>query len=288
MHLGTVKTYYRLTKPGIIYGNSLSVLAGFFLASAGHVNFYLLLVTLLGVAFVMASACVTNNIVDVNIDRAMDRTKNRALVTGQISKNRAIIFATILGTIGFLALAKYTNLLTVLVGAVGYLGYVVLYGIGKRKTVHSTLIGTISGAMPPVAGYLAVTGSFDIAALLLFFILVFWQMPHFYAIAIFRKTDYARAKIPLLTVVKGNHQAKIQMVIYITLFIAATSLMTAFGYTGYTYLATIVALAGYWLAIAIKGLTIKNDIVIARQIFKLSLVVLLVFCLLVSFGKILP
>ena len=198
-----IKTYYLLTKPGIIYGNSINTAGGFLLAAKGVIDPLLFLAALIGTAFVIGSACVFNNYIDREIDEKMARTKKRALVTGDIPVKNALIFGTLLGILGFLILFSYTNLLTGVIGVIGVVMYVVVYGYFKRRTVHGTLIGSISGAIPPVAGYTAVTNLIDTGAILLFLILVFWQMPHFYAIAVYRIEDYKKAGIPVLSVVKG-------------------------------------------------------------------------------------
>ena len=138
---------------------------------------------LIGISLVMASACVVNNVIDVDIDAKMARTDHRALVTGAIKKNIAIIYGVILGVLGFAALIYWTNWLVVVIGLVGFVDYTVLYGYFKRKSIHGTIVGSISGATPPIAGFCAVTGTFGLEALILFLILVIWQMPHFYAIS---------------------------------------------------------------------------------------------------------
>ncbi|MDE2589744.1 MAG: heme o synthase, partial [Patescibacteria group bacterium] len=198
-----IKTYYLLTKPGIIYGNTITTVAGFLLASQGKIYFGLFMATLFGVSFVIASACVINNYLDRKIDKKMARTQKRALVTHAISPSHALVFATILGILGFLDLVVFTNGITFMIGLIGYIDYIVLYGLSKRKSIYGTLVGSISGATPIAAGYTAVTNRFDIAALLLFLIMVFWQMPHFYAIAIYRLKDYVAAGIPVLPAKKS-------------------------------------------------------------------------------------
>jgi len=284
----TIRAYYHLTKPGIIYGNTLAALAGFLLASKGHINFWLLLATLIGIALVVASACVFNNYIDRDIDSKMSRTKKRALATGEISGRSALTYATLLGITGFSVLITYTNYLTAFIGFVGFFAYIVLYGIGKRKTVHGTLIGTISGATPPVAGYCAVTNHFDAAALVLFLILVFWQMPHFYAIAIYRLKDYKAASIPVLPAVKGIHITKVSILLYIVGFIVAAVTLTLLGYTGYVY-AAIIGLVGLaWIRLGLKEFKAADNTVWARKMFMFSLIVLLTFSTTVSLEAWLP
>jgi protoheme IX farnesyltransferase len=272
--LGMMKTYYYLTKPGIIMGNLVTTAGGFFLASKGVVDGWLLLTTLSGLALVIASACVVNNYTDQDIDRQMERTRNRALVTGLISGKQALFFAAILGFSGFLTLASGCNFLTAVIALVGFLIYVLLYAVMKLSSVHGTLVGSLAGAVPPVVGYCAVSNRFDLAAFLLFMILVFWQMPHFFAIALYRFQDYFAASIPLLPVKKGFYQTKIQMHVYIIAFCAATLSLTYFGYTGYLYFGVALILNLAWLILCLKGLKATDDIVWARSMFRFSLVVI--------------
>jgi protoheme IX farnesyltransferase len=283
-----IKSYYRLTKPGIIYGNAIAAIAGFLLASKGHFNIVLFLAALVGLSLVIASGCVINNYIDRSIDDKMLRTKKRALVTKTIPEKNALIFAAILGLLGFFILFQFTNLLTTFVAFVGYFFYVVMYSIWKRKSIHGTIIGSVSGAVPPVVGYCAVTNHFDVAALLLFLILVFWQMPHFYAIAIFRMKDYAAARIPVLPVKKGIQHTKVQIMLYIVAFIIAAALLTVYHYTGYSYLVVVLILGFAWLWRGFKGYTTGDAIKWAREMFFFSLVVLLVWSAIVSIAPLLP
>lgn len=258
------------------------------LASKAHIRLGLLLATLLGTSLVIASACVFNNYIDRDIDKHMARTKKRALVTGLIPGPIALTYATVLGLLGFLILSIYTNWLTVALGFVGIFSYVVLYGIGKRRSVHGTLVGSISGAMPPVAGYTAVTNRFDSGALLLFLILVFWQMPHFYAIAMRRYNDYAAAKLPVLPVKKGMKTTKVQILFYILAFSVAAGLLTVLGYTGYVYLIVMAGLGLYWLWLGLKGFKASDNTAWAKKMFLFSLIVILGFSIMVSVGSRLP
>ncbi len=283
-----IREYYSLTKPGIVYGNLLTAAAGFLLAAHWHVRIGLLLATLAGTTLIIASACVFNNYIDRGIDRRMSRTKKRALVRGLISPRRAIIYATVLGVAGFLALALWVNWLVFGIGAVAFFDYVVLYGLAKRYSVHSTLVGSISGAAPVVAGCCAVTGRFDVGALLLFLILVLWQMPHFYAIAMYRFDDYEAAGLPVLTVKHGMKNAKLQIRLYIVAFIAASALLTVFGYIGFVYLVVMLGLGAAWLWLAVGGPRSVDNARWARQIFRFSLIVILGLSLMLSTSSLLP
>lgn len=282
-----LKSYYALTKPGIIRGNAITAIGGFFFASRGMPDLGLLMAMLVGLSLIIASSCVINNYTDRQIDKRMSRTKSRALVSGKISGRNALMYAAILGIAGILILGFFTNLLTLIIAIFGMFAYVVLYGIGKRRTVHGTLIGSISGSIPPVVGYTAVTNQFDVTALLLFTILVFWQMPHFYAIAIYRMKDYAAAAIPVLPIVKGMKVTKIQIAIYIVGFIAATQTLTLFGGASYAYAATMLLAGSVWLWLALKGFRAQDDIRWARSVFGFSLIVIIIFSITISLDTLL-
>ena len=266
----------------------MTALAGFLLASKGQVIFRTLLATLAGTALIIASACVFNNYLDREIDKKMDRTKKRALVTGEISVTSALIYACILGTLGFWLLAAFTNALTVFIGVVGIFSYVVLYGYFKRTSVHGTLVGSISGSTSLVAGYCAVTNRFDLLALLLFLVMAAWQMPHFYAIGIYRLKDYKEAGLPILPAKKGVAATKRQILFYIVVFAVAACSLTVFDYAGYTYLGVMLVVSVLWLGIAAKGSTAKDDIKWGKQIFGFSLLALLLFSLMISIAHYLP
>ena len=276
------RTYYRLTKPGIIRGNAVPAIAGFLLASKGNVRYSLLIETLIGISLVIASACVYNNYLDREIDKKMSRTKNRALVLGTVSHRSALVYATALGILGFVTLGFYTNAATVLVGIVGIIFYVIVYGVAKRKSVHGTLVGSISGAMPPVAGYLAVTGHFDVVALTLFLILAFWQMPHFYAIAIYRLKDYRAAGLPVLPVKKGLATTKRDILLYVVAFGAAAIALSFIGHTGPLYFIVAVMLTFFWLLAGLRGFRTENTDRWARKMFGISLLVLSVLCVFIA------
>jgi protoheme IX farnesyltransferase len=283
-----IKAYYRLTKPGIVYGNALTAAAGFLLASSGQIDISLLLAMLAGLSLVIASACVFNNFIDRNIDQKMSRTKNRALVSGQIAGSNALSFGSILLITGSVVLGLFTNWLSLGIALAAVFAYVVLYGIGKRRTVHGTLIGTIPGAAPPVIGYTAVTGRLDGGALLLFLILVFWQMPHFYAIAMYRLKDYQAAKLPVLPAVKGMRRTKLEILAYTAGFVLMVVLLSVFGYTGYVFAVIMAALGLYWLQRGLRGFSAKDDVRWGRQMFGFSLIVLLSLSIMLSVGSLLP
>ena len=275
--------YYLIMKPGIIFGNLVTLIAGFLLASKGNFDIQLFLSTLVGLSLVMASACVFNNYIDRPLDEKMERTKNRPLVTGSISNRNALCFAGILGLAGIGVLSMATNPLTVGIAFFGFLVYVILYSVWKSKTIYGTAIGSIAGAVPPVVGYCAVSGQFDLGALIFFTMLVFWQMPHFFSIAIYRLDDYTKAGIPVLPAVKGLHQTKVRMLYYILAFIVTASALTFFHYTGSIYLAAVLILGTCWLLLCFAGFKSQNEDLWAKQMFRFSLVLITILSFIIPF-----
>lgn len=286
--IDTLRRYYLLTKPGIIRGNLITAAGGFFLASRGNVNWITLLALLSGTAAIIAAGCVVNNVIDRNIDKKMKRTKNRSLVVGKTSVQSALLYALSLLIAGIAILAIQTNLLTVMVGVTGFIFYVVFYSIWKRRSPIGTLVGSVSGAVPPVAGYTSVTGQLDSAAIILFLILTFWQMPHFYAIALYRSKEYAAANIPVLPLVNGIKATKLQMIAYIVAFIIALASLYAFGHAGVTYVMVMVATGIAWLYFALRGLHVLNTDAWARKVFRYSLLTITLFSLMISIDSFTP
>ena len=267
-------SYFSLTKPGIIFGNLITTIGGFYLVRP-HASFYLLLFTLLGISLVIASGCVFNNYIDRDIDPLMERTKNRATALGLISTTKLLLFGTLLGLLGFSVLFFFTNMLVTFIAFLGFFFYSIAYSLYfKRFSIYGTAIGSISGAVPPVVGYCAASHSFNIGAVIVFFMLVFWQMPHSYAIAIYRLKDYMSANIPVLPVKKSMRYTKISMLVYVIIFSAISMLPTYFGYTGNYYLTAAVVLSLYWIYLTAKGLKSNNDVLWARKVFSFSIILI--------------
>lgn len=275
-----LREYYFLTKPGIIYGNAIAAAAGFFIASQKHIDVFLLVAMLFGISLIVASACVFNNYIDRDIDAKMERTKDRALVNGTISLTSALAYGSILGVLGSIALL-YTNNLTLGVALFGLFMYVVVYSLWcKRNTLHATVIGAISGAIPPVVGYTAVSNSLDLGALILFFILFTWQMPHALAIAIRRYDDYLAAKIPVMPITIGIPAAKAQMLSYVFAFFISIVALSFAGYVGQVFMIGMITLSALWLILCIQGYWHKDQSGWAKRVFMFSLILLLAFLLL--------
>ena len=288
-----MREYYQLAKPGIVYGNLLTTIAAFFLASRWHfVSFAgfleLFLATTLGISFVIGSACVFNNYLDRDIDSRMQRTQKRALVTGVISIRNALIYGTILGVIGVEILYWYTNALTAAIAATGFIFYVLIYGAAKRASYWGALVGSIPGAIPIVVGYTSVMNQLDSTALVLFLILVCWQMPHFYAIATYRLQEYVLADIPVLPAKKGMRTTKIHILLFVVGYVFATIALAEVTHLGWVYLISSFVFGGVWFVQAFRGFVAKDDAKWARKLFLLSLIVLLAFCVSITIGTLLP
>ncbi|MDP4488418.1 heme o synthase [Pseudoalteromonas piscicida] len=269
-----LRRYFQVTKPGIIMGNLISVAGGFLLASRGEVDWLLFSLTLLGLSLVVASGCVVNNVIDRDIDAAMARTKTRVTVTGEISSVAALSHSLVLGLSGFGLLAYFTNWIALSFAAFGFFIYVGVYSLYmKRNSVYGTVVGSLSGAVPPVVGYCAVSGMFDSGAAILLLMFCLWQMPHSYAIAIFRFEDYRVANIPVLPVAQGVEKAKHHIVLYIAIYALVVMLLPLSGYTGIAFMAVACTTSFWWLLMALKGY--QRDLDLhgwARQVFAFSIV----------------
>jgi protoheme IX farnesyltransferase len=283
------RSYLQLVKPGITFSNTISGIAGFFLAASFNAfSLPAFIGAIGGIAFIIASACVMNNVLDRDIDKRMKRTAKRDVASGVISITKALIFGAVLGLIGFGLIILLTNTVTFFLGVIAYVWYIAVYGIAKRTTALSTLIGGVAGALPPVAGYTALTGSIDAGAVVLFLVLFIWQMPHFYAIAMFRRDDYASAKLPVWSVKYGMKSTKLQILIFTFLFAITSVMLTVFGYTGIVYAVGVLVLSIYWLYKGVSLYKKIEDVKWARTMFGVSLLVLLATCLLIAVGGYLP
>ncbi|QAY60446.1 protoheme IX farnesyltransferase [Microbacterium protaetiae] len=288
--LSTITRYYSLTKPGVLYGNVLTTVAGYLLAAAWFgFSWRVFVGVVVGSTFVIASACVLNNVLDRDIDTLMQRTSTRATVTGAIGKTPATIFSIVLGVLGTLLLIVTTNWWVVGTGVGGFIVYVWFYGaLSKRMSVHGTLVGSISGAAPILGGYLAASGRFDMAAVAVFLMVFFWQEPEFYSIAIYRRDEYARAGVPVISVVRGNRRTVWEILVYTVLFVASSMLLPLFGYVGITYTVVMGLLGLAWIVLGIAGLRARDVVAWSHQMFRGSMVMILALCVMVAIGPLLP
>lgn len=263
-------------KPGIVIGNSLALLAGYGYAilEGQPISAQSFILTVVSTASIMASACVINNIFDRRIDARMARTKNRALPSHTISVRNAVAYASLLFLLA-VYLGSYVNSYVVTLGIVGWILYGFIYTYSKRKTYHATLIGSVPGALPPVIGYFGANGDSFWSALLLFLVLVAWQMVHFYAIALFRKDDYQSAGIPVISIVRGE-QTTYRHIAYWHYLTALVLLVTAFNQPP-VYTAAIFAVTAWWIANNLPTPRVPSS----RKIFGLSLQFLLIWLVVV-------
>ncbi|CAL4043741.1 heme o synthase [Buchnera aphidicola] len=275
--------YLELIKPKIIFGNLISLIGAFFLASKGDVNFSLLLSSMIGTSLIIASACIMNNIIDRDIDKRMQRTKNRILVKNIFSIKMVFYVSLLLFIIGMCIFYFFVNILSMLLILMAFFIYVVVYSIYmKRNSIYSTFIGSVSGSIPPVVGYCSVVNNFDICAFILFLMFIFWQIPHSYAIAICYFNDYKKENIPVLPISRGILVAKYYIILYILCFIVLSLMLTIMGYTGYKYFLCLLLLGLAWLYLGIKGLYITNDFIWARELFYFSIILIFITSIMIS------
>lgn len=286
MNIGAL---YRLTKPGVTYGNLITTVAGYLFAANGIIDWIVFTALTVGTWAVIASACVINNYLDQDIDAVMTRTKKRPLLTGEVKPVQALVFGVLLAVFGTLLLLLFTNVWVAGIGIVGWVVYVWLYGaLGKRKSVHGTLVGAVSGAVPIWAGWLAVYPGFDVVGMLLFLVIFFWQMPEFYAISIFRKDEYAKAGIPVSAVVRGVRATTLQIVVFTVLTIIATLALVVSPLTSWTMLIVLAVMSVVWISVAAKGLWATDPAVWAKNEFHFALIFLVVFCVVISINPYVP
>lgn len=287
----TLKVYISLTKPRVLLGNTLSAVAGFLFAAGVLEGFDLTTFILYtsGITLVMGAACALNNHLDRDIDQKMERTKTRVTVTGEIGKTGAILFTALLGVPGIVVLYLFTNILTTVLAGIGFVVYVWLYGAwSKRKSVHGTAVGAISGAIPILSGYTAVSGMIDVGAVLIFLALFFWQFAEFFSISIYRREEYKKAKVPVVSLVRGVKNTKRQILAYAILFVLSTLLLTPFGYTGMIYFAVMAVFGIAFVILGANGLDVKDHDVWARKMFRFGMIMLLLYCVMISVGPVLP
>jgi len=284
-----IKNYILVTKPGIIVGNLITAAGGFLLASKGRIDIAVLLPTIIGISLVVAAGCVFNNYIDRNMDRKMNRTRSRVLAQRLMSPKVAVFYASLLGITGAALLWSATNMLSIVIVLTGFTIYVGAYSLClKHNCVYAALIGSLAGAAPPLAGYCAVSSRFDMGALILLSIFSLWQIPHSYAIAIFRFDDYAAASIPVLPVKQGIAAAKKHIVGYILAFTAASLMPTLGGYTGYSYLVVAAASGLSWLYLALAGYRRSDDRRWAKKLFVFSIVTIFTLSVMMSIDTTVP
>jgi protoheme IX farnesyltransferase len=251
----TWRDYFALTKPRVVALIVLTSVIGTFLATPGWPPLAALLLGNLGVALAAGSAAAINHVLDRRIDARMARTRNRPLPSGQLQVTHALAFAVLLGLASMLVLTLWVNTLTAILTFASLIGYAVIYTAWlKRATPQNIVIGGTAGAAPPVLGWAAVTDSVDPHALLLFLIIFVWTPPHFWALAIARCSDYARADVPMLPVTHGVEFTRLHVLLYTLLLALVTLLPYLTGMSGLLYLAVALGLNArfVWHAVELK------------------------------------
>jgi protoheme IX farnesyltransferase len=237
------KAYLETTKPKVVLLLVFTALVGMLLASPGSVSLDIIFFASLGIALAAASGAAINHVVDEYIDGIMGRTKARPLPTGTLNSQSVLFFALFLGTTSMLILGYTVNILTALLTLIALIGYAVIYTMFlKRNTPHNIVLGGAAGAMPPVLGWTAVTGEINSEALLLFLIIFIWTPPHFWALAIRRKNEYAKAGLPMLPVTHGVSFTKLQILLYTFMLLAVSLFPFVTNMSGLIYLSGALSL----------------------------------------------
>ena len=247
------RDYMELTKPRVVMLLMLTAIVGMFMSTPGMVPLDVLILGSVGMAFAMGAAAAVNHVVDQRIDSIMARTENRPVARGKISSHRAILFAAGLSVASMFILSFFINTLTAFLTLFGIVGYAFIYTMYlKRATPQNIVIGGLAGAIPPLLGWTAVTNSIDPHALLLVLIVFVWTPPHFWALAIHRRDDYAKAGIPMLPVTHGIEYTKSAVLHYTILMCLCTLLPYLTGMSGLVYLACTLVLNALFLYYAVR------------------------------------
>lgn len=270
---GVLKGVLAVVKIGIVNSNLITTFTGLWLAlhftGKGFLsNLHTVFLALIGSALVIAGSCALNNFIDRDIDHLMERTKNRPTVSGSVEPKRVLWFGILLVAVGTISLLM-TTVTAAIIGLVGVVTYVFLYTMwSKRSNTFNTVIGSISGAVPPVIGWTAVDDSFHIVPIILFLLMFLWQPPHFLALAMKRCEEYRAAGIPMLPVVHGFEVTKRQIVIWIVALLPLPFYLFSLG-VPFLVIATLLNVG--WLALGLAGFKMKDDMKWAKWMFIYSL-----------------
>ncbi len=268
--------YLELCKPKVVVLIVFTAIVGMFLAVPGWPPLSALLAGTLGIGLAASSAAAINHLLDRRIDAKMKRTKNRPLATGQLSERNVLVFALSLGVLAMAILTIWTNALTAVLTFLSLIGYAIVYTAWlKRATPQNIVIGGAAGAAPPVLGWAAVTGTLDPQALLLFLIIFVWTPPHFWALAIYRKEEYALVDIPMLPVTHGAAFTRLQILLYTILLVIVTTLPYLTGMSGLVYLAGVSVLNVGFMWYALR-MMVSKDVLLPMQTFAFSITYLMV------------
>ncbi len=282
------RQYYTLCKPNVVALIVFTAMVGMFLATPGMVPLGILIAATVGIGLSSASAAAFNHVIDHRVDAIMSRTKHRPLAQGQVTTLSASVFASVLGVVGLAILMVFVNKLTALLTFASLIGYAVVYTLYlKRATPLNIVIGGAAGAAPPVLGWVAVTGDVHAHALILFLIIFIWTPPHFWALAIYRRHDYAKADIPMLPVTHGVEFTRWQILFYTILLLLVTVLPYITAMSGIFYLGGAAVLGAVFLSYAIRLLN-TDDEMLAMRTFTYSIVYLMALFALLLVDHYLP
>jgi protoheme IX farnesyltransferase len=266
--------FYQLTKPRVVSLIVFTAVIGMFLATPGMVPLQALVAGTLGIALAAGAAAAVNCLVEQKIDAVMTRTRARPLPRGQVTSAETLLFAGVVGGAGLLILHQWVNALTMWLTLATFIGYAIVYTvILKPMTPQNIVIGGASGAMPPVLGWTAVTGDIAPDALLLFLIIFAWTPPHFWALALYRKNEYAKAGVPMLPVTHGDKFTRLHVLFYTVILTAVTLLPFVSRMSGALYLAAALALDAVFLWYAVRIYFAYSDR-LAQRTFRYSIVYL--------------
>ena len=269
------RDYYELCKPRVVFLIVFTAIVGMFLASPGMVPLHALIFGTLGIGMAAASAAAINQLVDQQVDSVMGRTSKRPLPTGHLSKSQALTFAIIIGVIAMLILIFMVNVITAVLTFCSLIGYAVIYTMFlKHATPQNIVIGGAAGAAPPILGWSAVTNTIDPNSLLLFLIIFAWTPPHFWALAIHKRDEYAKVDIPMLPVTHGVEFTRLHVLLYTIILTGVTLLPYLVGMSGLIYLLSTVILDGIFMYYAIRLMWGKNP-AIAMKTFGYSILYLM-------------
>jgi protoheme IX farnesyltransferase len=269
--LHRVRAFYSLTKPRVVSLIVFTAVIGMFLSVPGAVPLVTLLAATAGIALVAGAAAAVNCLVEQKIDAVMSRTKRRPLPQGEVSVGQTLVFAGALGGIGLWLLYNYVNALTMWLTLATFVGYAIVYTvILKPATPQNIVIGGASGAMPPVLGWAAVTGEVTTEAMLLFLIIFAWTPPHFWALALYRTEDYARAGVPMLPVTHGRKYTQLHVLLYTLILFAVSLLPYVVRMSGLFYLFAATALGALFVFYALRMYLAYSD-ALAQRTFRYSI-----------------
>lgn len=278
--LQVVQSYYQLTKPRIILLLLITTAAGMWIAAKGEVDPLLLLATMTGGTLASGAANTINCIYDSDIDYIMERTRWRPIPSGRVKRRDALIFAIVLASLSFTLLTVVANLLAALLAMSGIVFYVLIYTHWlKRHSVQNIVIGGAAGAIPPLVGWAAVTGDLSITAWLLFAIVFLWTPPHFWALAMMIRDEYAEVGVPMLPVIEGDKATAVQIWIYTLILIPSTFLLVyPLNAAGVVYGIVATVLGGIFVQKAWLLFKSPEDRGVARSLFKYSIFYMMLLC----------